>query len=282
VSRLLLCALLLQTTFAEPRRIVSTAPSITEILFALGLGDRVVGVTTYCHYPPETARIAKIGTYLQPNIEVIASLRPDLIITPKTAVQSRAQFAGVSASVLEVRHDRISDVYEAIEKIGEATAVGSRASALNASMRDQLDKIHKVVSRKPATSVMFIVGRTPGTLDGLIVAGKRSYLGDIMEFAGGRNVFSETSVPYLKISHEEVLARDPEVIIDMGDVPDATKVTAEHDRAVVALWKRFPRLRAVREKHVYALASEIFMQPGPRVTQAALEFAKLLHPDLFQ
>jgi len=262
---------------AEPRRIVSSAPSVTEMLFALGLGDRVVGVSTYCHYPPEVKKIAKIGTYLKPNLETILQLKPDLVIMQQTAVHSRQQFGSLRLNVLEVRHDTVGGIFESIEQIGAAAGVAEAARALNGSIRSQLRDVLQSVSGKKR-SLVFIVGRTPGALEGMIAVGKGSYLSEVMKIAGGRNIFADSLAAYPKISHEEILARNPDVVIDMGEMADTTAVTEEQKRAVVALWRRYPALKAVKEGRVYAVASDIFVVPGPRVVELAREFARILHP----
>ncbi len=282
MSRRLFCLLLWSTVLgAQPRRIVSTAPSITETLFALGLGDRVVGVTNYCHYPPATANIAKIGTYMQPNLEVILALRPDLVITQKTAIHSKSRFEPYHLNVLEITQNSIAEIQAAILAIGDATGSADRARALNQSIAKELAAVRAKASTKPPVSVVFIVGRTPGALDGMVAVGSHNYLTEVMELAGGQNIFNDTKPSYAKISAEEILARSPRVILDMGDMSDPTGVTEEHKRAVVMLWDRYPNVAAVRDKRVHAIASDIFVVPGPRVIDLARAFAHLLHPEIF-
>jgi iron complex transport system substrate-binding protein len=280
IIALLACALSLG---AQPKRIISTAPSLTEILFALGLGDRVVGVTTYCHYPPaETARLPKIGTYLQPNLELVLSLKPDLVIIQKTAVHSKNQFGNLKLNILEVRHNNIAEIKETIRILGDVTGVPRRAAELNASIDRRLTAVQQRVSQRAPVTMTFIVARTPGALEGLIAAGRDSYLDEIIRIAGGRNIFSDSVTSYPKISSEEILSRNPQVILDMGDMADTSNTTPQHVKEVVALWGRYPELRAVKEKRVYAIASDIFFVPGPRVVEAAEAFAKMLHPDLYR
>ena len=264
---------------AEPRRIVSTAPSITEMLFALGLGDRVVGVTTFCRYPPEAAKRPKIGTYTEPSIEAITALRPDLVIIQKNPIQLQAKLERVGMRVLEVSHDDIEGVYRSIQAIGAAAGVPSKASSLTASMRRDLAAIHARVLKLPPRRIMFVVGRAPNRLEDLVVVGRASYLNELMQLAGGTNIFRDAVAPYPKVGLEELLARDPEVIVDMGDMANTVGVTEEHKRSVVALWNRYPTLTAVRNHRVYAVAADIYVVPGPRMVQAAGEFARILHPE---
>ncbi|MEK7408881.1 MAG: cobalamin-binding protein [Acidobacteriota bacterium] len=264
---------------AQPRRIVSTAPSITEMLYALGLGDRVVGVTTFCHYPPEAAGKPKVGDYLRPNVEIIVSLRPDLVIVERTGVRKTERLPALKLNVIEVDDGTLAGIYESIERIGAAAGVPERAAVLNARIRAELEAISRRAARVPKRRVMFVLGRTPGRLEDLVVGGKGSYLDEVIRLAGGENVFAGAAVAYSKVSLEEVLARNPEVIVDMGEMAQTVGVTEARKKAVVALWSRYPSLAAVNERRVFAVASDIFVVPGPRVVEAARALAAMILGD---
>jgi iron complex transport system substrate-binding protein len=264
---------------AQPKRIVSAAPSITEILYALGLGDRIVGVTTFCNYPEEATRKPKIGAFLNPNLEVVLSLKPDLFITGPGQSPSGHRLAAAGIEVLEVAHDTLPGIHQAIETIAKAAGVPDRAAALNRRIREDLEAIRKDTASRNPTPVAFIVGRTPGRLEGLVAVGRASYLNEVLEIAGGRNVFRDALSAYPKVNLEEMLARNPAVVIDMGEMAKTAGVTGQQKRAVVELWKRLPNLEAVKQNRVHAIASDVFVVPGPRVAQAAREFAALLHPE---
>jgi len=273
---LLLAALPL---LAQPQRIVSTAPSITEMLFALGLGNRVVGVTSFCHYPAQARQIPKIGSYLRPNIEKIASLRPDLVVLLKSPSRAAEQLRAMKLNLLELEHDTIDGIYSSIAQLGAATGRKDRAAALTSEIRRELQRIQERTAKFPKRRMMFIVGRNPGTLAGLVAVGKASYLNEVIAIAGGENVFRDSFAPYPKVSLEEVLARAPEVIVDMGDMAQTEGVTEEHKKSVIALWNRYSRIPAAEKKNVFAVASDIFVVPGPRVVEAARAFARMLHPE---
>ncbi len=262
-----------------PQRIVSTAPSITEVLFALGLGNRVVGVSNFCHYPPEAEKIRKVGDYIRPDLETIVSLRPDLVIIQTNPVRLADRLHAVHLNVLEVNQNNLEAIYQSIRQVGAAAGVQDRATKLIASMQTALAAIRRRTAALPKTRVMFVVGRDPGSLDGLVVVGKASYLNELLQIGGGENIFQDASAPYPAVALEEVLARNPEVIIDMGEMSHTTAVTEAQKRAVVALWDRYPSLRAVREHRVLAVSSDIFVVPGPRAVDAARAFARMLHPE---
>ncbi len=262
---------------APPGRIVSTAPSITEMLFALGLGDRVVGVTTFCRYPPEAARKPKIGDYLRPNLELIVAARPDLVIVERTGVRRGGLPPGARRPGLEVDDGALAGIYDSIERIGRAAGVPERAAALNARLRAELEALARRTAGRPRPRTLIVLGRTPGRLEGIVAAGRGSYLDELIGLAGGRNIFADTVSAYGKVPLEAVLARDPEVIVDLGEMADPESFDERRRRAVVALWRRQPALSAVRSGRVYAAASAAFLVPGPRVAEAARALAEMIH-----
>ncbi len=262
-----------------PQRIVSTAPNVTEMLFALGLGERVVGVTSFCRYPPEARTKAKVGSFASPSLETILSLRPDLVVVVKNPVQLAERLRALRLRVLELDPQTMAGIEHSIIRLGAEAGVPERARELTARIRAELDEVRRRTAAFPRRRMMFIVGRTPGALQGIVAAGKASYLSELIDVAGGVNVLADSPAAYPQISIEQVLARDPETILDMGDMADTEGVTEQQKRAVVALWKRFPTLAAVRAGRVYAVASDVLVVPGPRVAEAAREFARLLHPE---
>lgn len=262
---------------AAPQRIVSTSPSVTEILYALGLGDRVVGVTTYCHYPPEAAKKPKIGDYLNPNLEAIMALRPDLVIAEASGVHRVSILSSLKIKTLEIDDGTVNGIYESVRRIGVAAGVPDRAIALDARIHAALDDVRARTAKLPRRRVVFVVGRTPGRVEGLVVAGKGSYLDEVMRVAGGINVFGDTIAPYSKVATEDLLARDPDVIVDMGDMAQTVGVTPEQKRAVVVLWNQYGSLTAVKRHQVFVVTPDIFAVPGPRVMEAAREFERMFH-----
>ncbi len=278
VTRRLFFLLAALLAAAPPQRIVSTAPSITELLYALGLGDRVVGVTRFCRYPPEAQLKPKIGDYTSPNLEAIAALRPDLVVIQTNPVHLADRLHALKLRVLEVDQENIAAIYRSIKEVGAATGTERAATALTEKIRQGLATIRMRVTGLPRVRMMFVVGRSPDRLDGLVVVGRASYLNEVIEMAGGENVFRDAVAPYPEVSLEEVMARNPQVIVDMGDMSDTVGVTEQHKRSVIALWDRIPTLAAVKQHRVFAVASDMFVVPGPRVIDAAQAFAEMLHP----
>jgi iron complex transport system substrate-binding protein len=284
LAKLLLCTVLLFTASAsaEPKRIISTAPSITEMLFALGLGPRVAGVTNFCTYPPEAASKPKIGGYTNPSVEAILALRPDLVALLKDPTSLATRLRGMGLNAVELDHRdvySIDGIYNSIGTLGSAAGVPERASELVSKIRGDLDSVRAKTAKLPRRRVMFLVGRTPKTLEGLIVVGRGSFINEVIEIAGGENIFRDAVASYPKVSIEEILGRNPDIIIDMGDVARAAGITETHKKSVVALWGRYPALKAVRQGGVFAVAEDALVVAGPRAGEAARIFARMIHPE---
>ena len=265
-----------------PRRIISTAPSITEMLYTLGLGDRVAGVTEFCHYPPEVRDKPKIGDFLRPNVETVLSMQPDLVVLLKEQGALAARLRGLGLDVFELRHNDLNGIFESLQALGERAGVPDTAARRVLEIRAALELIRGESTGLPRRGVMFIVGRTPATIRDLTVVGQGSFLNELIDIAGGRNVFENAKNFYLRIPREEIYASRPDIIIDMGDMSDTDVVTEAHKRSVAELWKQMPSLPAVRQGRVYPVAEDIFVVPGPRVVEAAQSLFRMIHPEAAQ
>ncbi len=223
-----------------PARIVSTSPGITEVLFALGLGDRVVGVSTYCRYPDATQSLPKVGTFLRPNTEIIARLRPDLAIVGRGGSDIPRQLAVVGVRSLTVQHAQtLNDVYSMIRALGRAAGVDARAEALVGEIAGRLDRVGAAARVPARRKVLIIVGRSPGSLTDLVAVGRDSFLDELATLAGGLNVLSDPALPsYPRISMETVIRLDPDVIVDAGDMGDTVAEHVRRQTATESLWRQ--------------------------------------------
>ena len=265
---------------AAPQRIISAAPSITEMLYALGVGDRVAGVTGFCHYPPEVRQKPKIGTYLDPNMEEILTLRPDLVIILEEHGALREQLERVGLEVMAIQHNDLAGIEKSLLALGEQLGVREAGVREAEKVRAGLARVRELAASLPKRKTIFVIGRTPGTVQDLMVVGKGPFLNELIEAAGGANLFRDTIGFYPRIPREEIYAGAPDVIIDMGDMAVTDGVTPEHKRSVVELWRKaFPKLPAVRESRVYAVAEDHFVVPGPRVVRAAWDLLRMIHPE---
>jgi iron complex transport system substrate-binding protein len=266
------------STQTPPARIVSTSPSVTEMLFAMGLGDRVVGVSTYCRYPAVVAALPKVGTFLRPDAELIARLRPDLVFLepgPNTA-PAQLQSLGIRATVVGGVTD-LAGVLRTIEAVGSAAGTPERARELITGIDAELGRVKRAVGGRARRKILLIVGRRTGTLSDIIAVGPGSYLDDIAKIAGGTNVLASVAVAYPRISMESVITLAPDVIVDIGEMGETPADSARRMRATETLWRGQPLVRAARDGNVRATVDEAFVVPGPRVIDAAWQFAEWLH-----
>jgi iron complex transport system substrate-binding protein len=262
-----------------PTRIVSTSPSITETLFALGLGDRVVGVSQYCRFPPEVQKLPKIGTFLQPDPERIVALRPDLVFVHRVAGDLAKRLSAMNVRAVAVDEGTMASVFDAIRQIAEAAGVTTRGEALVADIQLRLQRIASAVPAGPRPSVLFVIGRRPGALADLVAAGPHTYLDALIGIAGGRNVLGTDRLPeYPRISMETVLRLDPDVIVDTVDMGDTVAERLARQTVNERLWGAYPSLRAVQSKRVYAETTDALVVPGPRIVEAAEWIAQLIRP----
>jgi iron complex transport system substrate-binding protein len=266
---------------AHVRRIVSTSPSITETLFALGLGDRVVGVSSYCRYPPAALALPRVGSFLKPETEAIARLAPDLVIVHAGPHMVPRQLAALGIASTVVDRGTLADVYATIRDIGRAAGVPDRAERLVTAIRSELDATRARPPR-PRTGqagrrVLLVVGRQPGTLTDLIGVGPGSYLHDLIGAAGGVNVLGDRRLPaYPRVSMETVIRLDPDVIVDAGDMGETVEEHRRRQPATERLWRQQRHVRAARAGHVHAVVTDAFVVPGPRVVEAVRTLARWL------
>ncbi len=263
-----------------PARIVSTSPSITETLYALGLGSRVAGVTSFCTYPADARGKTKIGTFLEPDYERILALKPDLVLVFKNPIGVSGRLSALGLRAADVEMDTVETVYASIAAIGALTGTSERARALTASLKRDLEAVRLAGSKHAKTKVLFLVGRAPGTLQSMVGAGPGTFLDQLLRLAGGVNMLAASPIQYPKVSLEQILAEDPDVIIDMGDYAHATGANDARRREELALWKPYGQLRAVRAGRVHAVTASHFVVPGPRMNAAARDFLEFLHPAL--
>jgi iron complex transport system substrate-binding protein len=261
-----------------PSRIVSTSPSITETLFALGLADRVVAVSQYCRYPAEVAALPKVGPFLHPDVEVIARLRPDLTIVHPGPDGLERRLSALKIPFVTVERGSLSSVFSSIRIIGSAAGIPDRAASLVAMLEERLERVRRAVAGRKPRKVLLIVGRRPGTLTDLVAVGRSSYLSDLATIAGGINVLSDHGLPeYPRISMETVIRLAPDVIIDAGDMGDTPGERRSRQVSTEGLWRRQKQIDAARAGRVHAVISDAFVVPGPRVVDATETMALWLH-----
>lgn len=256
-------------------RIISTAPNLTEILFSLGLGEKIVAVTTDSKFPPEAAAKAKIGSFWQMNIEAIIAAKPDLVVTLDFPQQRdiAERLGRMGYRTLTVNIEKVEGFFAAVEKIAAATNTTREAKGLCSEIRGKLGDLSRRIGDKKKVSVLWVVQRDP-----LRVAGLDTFVNELIELAGGVNAIGKTVHQYPPIGAEQVIARRPDVIIEpamgWGDIEKQRKGAREY-------WKRYSNIPAVVNDRIYVIEGDTVSQLGPRIYDGVEIIGRCLHPEVF-
>ncbi|HLL77673.1 MAG TPA: ABC transporter substrate-binding protein [Pyrinomonadaceae bacterium] len=261
-----------------PQRIISLSPSATEVLYGVGAFDRVVAVTDYDEFPPEVARLPKVGGWSNTNLEQIATLRPDLVVmTESQSPLIKDKLDALGVRTLTVPSYTVADALSSITQIGAATGQDEQARKLLAETQARLDEVRARTKDLKRPRVLCIVDRVPGTLRGLYTATEGSFIDELIEIAGGDSIAPPARTGFGQINKEAIATLDPEIIIDMAMGARATNL-AEDPKQV---WAELGQVRAVREGRVHAVSDASVIHPSQFVADAALKFAELIHPEVF-
>lgn len=250
-------------TAATPQRIVTLAPNLTELAFALGLGPRVVGVSDYVTWPPEATKRPRLGGLFDPSLETVVGLEPDLaiLLPSQSEVATRLEHAGIDT--LTVGIESVEDVARA------ARTIGGRCGA-EAAGRELAERLHEELAprplgRSPRTGrplrVLLSIDRAPGRTESLLVAGPGTYLDELLTRLGAENVFADAPVRYPQVGMEEILDRAPEVILELRAEP----IAPDAGERLLDDWRRYPTLPAVQHDALTLIARSYTMVPGPRL-----------------
>jgi iron complex transport system substrate-binding protein len=262
-----------------PDRIVSLVPALTEMLFAIGAGPQVIAVSSYDTFPPEAATRPRVGALLDPDVERILSLRPDLIAIYGSQADLRQQLQRASIGIFDYRHAGLADVLTTLRDLGRRTGHAAEADVVAAGIERQLARVRERTASAVRPRTLLVFGREPGGLRNTYAAGGRGFLHDMLETAGGTNVFADIGQESVQATTETILVRAPDVILEVreGPVLDDAQV-----RRLIADWSRLAAVPAVRRQRVIVVSGEGLVVPGPRVAQAVERLARALHPDRFQ
>ena len=259
------------TLKGDPKRIISLAPSLTEILYALGLGPRVVGVTKFSTYPPEAGLKPKVGSYIDLNAERIISLFPDLVIGTvdgnQPGVVELLEEAGIQVFIVNPRNVR--QVVGTIASIGEVCGIAGKADLVVAQLTGRLNRIiHKTASRKKPLVFLQINVRP------IMTVNRNTFHHDLIRLAGGRNMTENEPITYPRISLEEVIRRKPEVII-ISSMERGGRFERARRR-----WLTWPSIPAVRNNRVQLIDSDLIDRPSPRIMEGLEAMARIIHPEV--
>jgi len=256
-----------------PRRIVSLVPAVTEMLFALGAGPQVVGVSSYDQDPAEVRQLPRVGALLDPDVERILSLQPDLVVTYGSQTDLKAQLTRASIAVFDYRHAGLADVTSTIRQLGAVTGRADRAETVASDIEQQLARIRARASSGARPRTLLVFGRERRALRNIYASGGRGFLHDMLEAAGGTNVFADIDRESVQATTELILARAPEVILE---VRSADVLTAEEAARESASWAPLASVPAVRERRIVVLTGRGLTVPGPRVADVVQRMADAL------
>lgn len=260
---------------AAGQRLISLVPAATEMLFAIGAGTDVVGVSSFDEYPAEVRSRTRVGALVDPDFERILTLRPTLVVAYGSQADLIARLERSRIPVFAYRQGGLADVTATMRELGRRVG---RAAAADAAARDieaQLAAVRRRVAPLPRPKTMLVFSRETGTLRGMYVSGGVGFLHDLLVTAGGTNVFADVPRENIQASSEQVLARAPEAILELWPSRGWTAARAAQERDT---WRQLPSIPAVRDSRVVLLADDKLTIPGPRVADVARILAEALHP----
>jgi iron complex transport system substrate-binding protein len=270
-------AVLVHAQSQAPQRIVSLVPAVTEMLFAMGAGSRVAGVSSYDAFPPEVSRLPRVGALVDPDFERILSLHPDLVVLYASQSELAGRLQRVGIANLPYRHAGLADITRTIREVGNRVGHAQAAERLARGIEDDIAAIRRAVGdrRRPATLIVF--EREPGTLRGIFGSAGIGFMHDMLLMAGGADALQDVARESLQLSVEALIARAPDVIVE---VQPSGAWPPERIAREQAVWAALSSIPAVRNKRVHIIADDRLAIPGPRVASAIRLLAETLHPDL--
>ena len=262
-----------------PRRIISLVPATTEMLFVMGAGDRIAGVSDYDRFPPEVSKFPRVGGLIDPNVERVISLRPDLVIVYDTQTDLKQQLERARIPMFRYVHRGLPDITETMRALGERIGAKTAADAAAARIESRLAAVRSRVAGRPRPSTLLIFGRDPGALRRINASGGYGFLHDVLELAGGTDALGDLKQQSVDVSTEMILRRAPDAIIELHYGESLKPERINDERKV---WNALPSIPAVKNNRVYLLTGDEFVVPGPRIVIAAERFAQTLHPEVFR
>jgi iron complex transport system substrate-binding protein len=267
-----------QTPQREPARIISLIPAVTEMLFAIGAGAQVVGVSSFDHFPAAVEKLPRVGALLDPDLERILALRPDLVVIYGSQSDLQQQLERAKVPIFVYSHAGLADVTQTMRQLGARVGRAQEAERAALDVEAALAEIQRRTKGRPKPRVLVVFGRESGALRGIYASGGVGFLHDMLEAAGGVNVLADVQRQSVQATTELILARQPDVILELR----GTRMSEQEARAQRADWNVLGSIPAVRSDRVYLIADERTVVPGPRVAEGTRLLAAALHPDAFR
>ena len=254
--------------------IVSLAPNLTETIFALGEGDRLVGVSDFDDYPVAVKNLPRVGGYIDPDLEQLSLLSPALIIVPGQHEQVTSFGEMNQIPVLNVHMDNLETIHAGIDTIGATLGVPAKAAELRARIDADLEALREALKSHPRKKVLIVLGRERGDLTNLQTAGGSSFISEMVEAAGGDNIYKSASQPYLEASKETILLEAPDAIVE---IQAGKSLTKNQTQALYNDWRFMDTVPAVKNGAIYYITESHALRPGPRIADVAKIIARKLY-----
>lgn len=265
---------------AEIQRIISLAPSITETLYRIGLADQLIAVTDFCSTPETVAAKPTIGAYLDPNLEAIVSMQPDLVILLDRQQRVVQQLQQLGINTLPVDHASLDGILTSMHAIGINTGTVLQVSQLMASLQARIDRVQAMTADEDRPSVLLAIahaGASEQQFGHVYVAGQQDFYNDILKLAGAHNSYQDQRVPVPSLSTEGILRLNPDIIIDLypasGQHPFKLDIMQAH-------WQKLSQVKAIRNDQLHLIEASYAVIPGPGVIDLLEHLARLIHPQL--
>lgn len=257
-----------------PRRVISLVPAVTEMLFAIGAGDQVVGVSSFDHYPPAVETREKVGALIDPDFERILALKPDLVIVYGSQKDLMTRLDGVHIPMFTYIHAGLAEISPTMRELGERLGHPDEAARAAAALDRDLASIRAEYAKGPHPKTALIMGRETGALRGIFASGGFGFLHDMLDIAGATDVFADIKREGVQVSIEMLLTRAPDVILEVHPTESWTPAKLAAERAP---WRALASLPAVRNNRIVELADDVMLVPGPRVAVGIRMIAKAIH-----
>ncbi len=261
-----------------PARIVSLIPAVTEMLFAIGAGPQVAAVSSFDTYPPDVKKLPRVGALIDPDVERILSLHPDLVIVFATQTTLLEQLARAKIPVYVYRHKGLPDVLTTIRDIGSHVGRAQAAADLARTLEMRIGAVRTRVAGRSRPRTLIVFDREKLALRGIYASGGVGFIHDMVDAAGGDNVFADVIQQAVQATTELILARRPEVILELRANPLEAATRAKE----IGVWNALSSVPAVRTSRVYFLDQQKTVVPGPRIAEAVELIARTLHPEAFR
>jgi iron complex transport system substrate-binding protein len=274
---LAVCVTLAAAADAVPRRVISLIPATTEMIFAMGAGSRLIAVSSYDKYPSEATKLPRVGALLDPDTERILSLHPDLVIVYATQAELKRSLDRATIPYYSYEHRAMPDIMATVRAVGARIGFAAQANGLASSMEQELAAVRAAVAGRPRPRTLLVFERDRTTLQNIYASGGYGFLADLLDVAGGDNIFADVKQQSVQAGTEQILARRPDVIVELKYGESAKHVDPSTD---LRAWDSLGSVPAVRTKRIVILIGDQYVVPGPRIVQAARELGKALHPDV--